>query len=102
MTYIDAVGASPRNYRTLLENDRVRVLAMTLRPGEKDSVHSHPDETVYFVKGSKVKIYLGEGQTVDADIPDGHVMWHEAWTHQVENVGQSELYAVIVEERARR
>ncbi|MBI2965538.1 MAG: hypothetical protein HYY34_04960 [Chloroflexi bacterium] len=102
MTYIDAVKASPGNYRTLLENDQVRVLGMTLRPGERDNLHSHPDETVYFVRGSKVKIHLGDGQVAEADIPDGHVMWHEAWTHQVENVGQSELYAVIVESKAGR
>lgn len=97
MPYIDPVQASPRHYRTLLENEHVRVLAMTLRAGEKDQVHSHPSETVYFIRGSKVKIHLENGETVDADIPDGHVMWHEAWTHQVENVGGTDLHAIIVE-----
>lgn len=99
MAYIDPVKVSSKNYRTLLENDRVRVLEMTLRAGEKDEVHSHPSETVYFVKGTKVRIHLENGETLDADIPDGHVMWHEAWTHQVENVGRTDLYAIIVESK---
>ena len=97
MTYIDAIQVSPNNYKVLLENDRVRVLEMNLRAGEKDEVHSHPSETVYFITGGKAKIHLPDGQTVDAELPDGHVMWNEAWTHQVENVGSSDIKAIIVE-----
>jgi quercetin dioxygenase-like cupin family protein len=100
MAYIDPTKVSPANYRALLDNDEVRVVEMTLRPGEKDEWHSHPNETVYFVKGSKVRIALEDGGAVEADLPDGHVMWHEAWTHQVENVGVNELKAIIVERKA--
>lgn len=99
MTYIDPVQASPANYQTLMENEHVRVLGMTLKVGEKDQTHSHPSETVYFVKGAKVKIYLSDGEAMEADIPDGHIMWHEEWTHQVENVGSNDLYAIIVENK---
>lgn len=99
MAYIDPVQASPANYKLLFENEHVRVLEMTLKAGEKDEVHSHPSETVYFVKGSQVKIHLPDGGVADADIPDGHVMWHEEWTHQVENVGSQDVSAIIVETR---
>jgi hypothetical protein len=99
MAYIDPVTASPHNYKPLLENDQVRVLEMTLKAGEMDHRHSHPSETVYFVKGAKVKIHLPDGEVVEADLPDGHVMWHEEWTHQVEHVGASDLYAIIVERK---
>jgi mannose-6-phosphate isomerase-like protein (cupin superfamily) len=97
MTYIDPVQVSPSNYRLLLENDRVRVLEMTLRAGERDETHSHPAETVYFVRGGKARITLADGGSAELDLADGHVMWHEPWTHQVENVGDSEIRAVIVE-----
>jgi len=36
---------------------------------------------------------------VEADLPDGHVMWHEPWTHRVQNVGTSDIRAVIVESK---
>ncbi len=97
MAYIDPVEVSPNNYKVLLENDQVRVLQMDLKAGETDEVHSHPSETVYFVKGGKAKIHLPDGGVVEADIPDGHVMWNEAWTHQVENIGSADILAIIVE-----
>ena len=99
MAYIDPVKSSPDNYKVLLENDHVRVLEMNLKAGETDNTHSHPDETVYFVTGSKVKIHLPDGGAMEADIPDGHVMWHEAWTHTVENVGSSDIKAIVVENK---
>ncbi|MBI2911528.1 MAG: hypothetical protein HYY05_05245 [Chloroflexi bacterium] len=102
MVYVDPVQVSPRNYRTLLENDYVRVLEMDLKAGQKDVTHSHPDETVYFVRGGTVKIHLPDGQAVEAEIPDGHVMWHETWTHTVENIGKSDIKAIIVESKSRR
>ncbi|MCA1645396.1 MAG: hypothetical protein LC797_07990 [Chloroflexi bacterium] len=76
---------------------RVRVLEMKLGAGECDEQHSHPAETVYFLKGGQARISSAGGGTLDVDLSDGHVMWHEAWTHQVENVGTTEIRAVIVE-----
>ena len=99
MAYIDPVKVSPNNYRVILENDHVRVIEMNLKVGEKDEVHSHPDETVYFVAGSKVKVTLPNGETVEMDPPDGFVMNHGAWTHQVENIGTADLKAIIVESK---
>ena len=102
MAHIDPVKVSPNNYKVLLEDDRFRVLEMNLRAGEKDEVHSHPSEAVFFITGGKAKIHLPEGQVVDADIPDGHVMSNEAWTHQVENVGDTDIKAIIVEDQRGR
>jgi mannose-6-phosphate isomerase-like protein (cupin superfamily) len=99
MAYIDPVEVAPGNYKVLLENEHVRVLEMNLKVGAKDVTHSHPDETVYFVKGGKAKIHLPDGEAAEAEIPDGGVMWHEEWTHQVENIGTSDILAVIVESK---
>ena len=99
MNYIDPVSVSPNHYKTLLENDSVRVVEMNLPAGQKDEVHSHPNETVYFLSGGKVRISIQGGGNVDAELPDGHVMWNEAWTHQVENTGSSNIRAIIVEDK---
>ncbi len=37
--------------------------------------------------------------TDELEIPDGFTMWHEAWTHQVENIGDTDIYAIVVEAR---
>lgn len=99
MTYIDPLKVSPNQYKLLLENDHVRVLGMDLKAGETDELHSHPSETVYFIKGSKARIHLPDGGTAELEIPDGHVMWHEAWTHRVENIGTADIRAIIVESK---
>ena len=91
--------ASPEKYELLLENERALVLKMVLKPGESDSFHRHNNETVYFEKGSKLKIETPGGEPIIADVPDGHVMWHEAWTHRVTNLGEQTAVAIIVEEK---
>lgn len=98
MAYIDPVEVSPDHYRTLFENDAVRVVEMNLAAGRSDELHSHPNETVYFISGGKAKIHLENGDVVEAEIPDGHVMWNQAWTHKVENVGSTPIRAIIVED----
>ena len=99
MTYIDPTRVSPNNYKVLLENDQVRVLEMNLKAGETDEMHSHSSETVYFIKGSKVKVHLPDGGAAELEPPDGFVMWHEEWTHRVENIGASDIQAIIVESK---
>ena len=97
-----AAEASPDTYHVLMENDHVRVLVMELRPGQMDEWHYHPDETVYFEKAGRLKIHLQDGTSVTNDIPDGGVMWHEAWVHRVENIGKTHVRAIIVESLIKR
>lgn len=48
-----------------------------------------------------MKIHLPDGGAVEAELLDGHVLWHEAWTHTVENIGTSDIKAIIVESTAK-
>ncbi|WP_426414760.1 hypothetical protein [Aestuariirhabdus sp. LZHN29] len=91
--------ASPKHYSIVMENEHVLVLKMVLKPGESDSAHRHHNETVYFRKGGQLTITETNGKSFVADVPDGHVMWHEAWTHQVSNTGKTEVIAIIVEQK---
>ena len=97
--YIDPVQVAPDNYKVLLENEHVRVLEMTVKAGETDNMHSHPSETVHFLQGGKFRNHLPDGETAELEPPDGFVMWHEGWTHRVENIGTSDIRAIIVESK---
>ena len=99
MTYIDPIDSSPDHYKVLLENEHVRILEMIVPAGEADNEHSHHDEAVYFITGGKAKIVEGNGETMEAEFPDGATMWHPAWTHQVTNTGDTEIRAIIVESK---
>jgi hypothetical protein len=69
---------------------------MTLQPGEEDTWHKHNAETVYFEDGGKAIIKTAD-KAMTLEIPDGHVMWHDEWEHQVKNIGDSTITAIIVE-----
>lgn len=91
--------ASPDIYQVLLENDEVLVLKMVLQPGQGDNWHKHNAETVYFERGGSVLIRSDDNKATALDIPDGYVMWHEPWQHQVTNTGKTPITAIIVENK---
>ena len=94
-----AYVASPDIYQVLLENDEVLVLKMVLQPGQGDNWHKHNAETVYFQQGGSVLIKTDDNKDIALDIPDGFVMWHEQWQHQVTNTGKTPITAIIVEKK---
>ena len=55
----DAVLAAPKNHKVLLENDKVRVLDVTVSPGEVEAVHFHRWPSVLYV--------MAAGDFVDRD-----------------------------------
>jgi hypothetical protein len=46
---LDAVSAAPGNHRVVLENDRVRVLDVTVQPGERENLHAHCRSSVMYL-----------------------------------------------------
>ena len=46
-----------------------------------------------------MKISLSNGNSLEVDIPIGHLMWHEEWTHTVSNIGHKDLRAIVVEKQ---
>ena len=92
--------ASPDIYQLLLENDEVLVLKMVLQPGQGDNWHHHNAETVYFEQGGSAEIKVADDKILALDIPDGFVMWHGQWQHQVTNTGKTPITAIIVEQKS--
>lgn len=48
----DAMEAAPDVHEVLLDNDRVRVLAYDVEPGDRAELHSHPDSVIYHLDGT--------------------------------------------------
>jgi hypothetical protein len=46
---LDAVKAAPGNHKVVLENDRVRVLDVTVAPGERENLHAHCRSSVMYL-----------------------------------------------------
>ena len=47
---LDAVIAAPKNHKILMENDKVRVLEVTIAPGETEEVHHHQWPSVLYIQ----------------------------------------------------
>jgi hypothetical protein len=62
---LDAVTAAPGNHRVVLENEHVRVLDVTVAPGEREPLHAHCRPSVMYL--------MQEGIYRDYDA-DGHIV----------------------------
>lgn len=95
---IDALKASPANFKLLLDNDSVRVLEYTLDPGKKDEWHTHPAKSSYVVSGGQLKVYLENREIIMADEKEGTASWlHAVGKHYVENIGKTTVKIILTE-----
>ena len=95
----DPVAVSPDVYTVKLENESVRILEMKLAKGESDQMHHHPPSSVQVVKGGKVLISYPNGESNEIVAGDNEVMWHEGRTHQIKNIGDTDIHVIVVENK---
>jgi beta-alanine degradation protein BauB len=93
----DPALVNAKNIKVTLDNPRVRVMEATLRPGEKEQMHSHPRYVVYVVEGGKVRNHNADGTTSDSTFTPGQTIYREPVTHWSENVGTTTIRTVVFE-----
>ena len=93
----DPVEVSPNTHKVVLENDRVRVLDIRQKPGEKSPMHSHPAVVIYFLTDAKTKFTYPDGKTEVREGKAGQALWRGPETHATENVGTTEEHVLLVE-----
>lgn len=102
---LDAVAAAPGDHRVALENDRVRVLDVSVAPGERQAVHTHCWPGVSFVMWQGVsRDYDGAGRLigeVKEDPPESRfpeARWMEPQApHARHNVGARPSHVLRIE-----
>jgi quercetin dioxygenase-like cupin family protein len=93
---LDPVATNPDHYRVVFENDRVRVLEYTDRPGERTTPHSHPDSVMITLSAFRRRLHAGDTHR-DVDMPSGFSGWLPAQQHAGENIGDSPTHVIFVE-----
>jgi quercetin dioxygenase-like cupin family protein len=97
-TPIDPVAASPRQFTVLLDNEHVRVVEYTLRPGERDQWHTHPPKVSYVVSGGELRIHMSDGTSFPASEKAGSASWMGVLPrHFAENVGTTTVRIALTE-----
>lgn len=96
-TDIDPVSVSPDKYTVLLENDRMRVVEYSIKPGERDQPHTHPPKVSYVASGGSLRITLGDTSFISND-STGEVSWRgRVPRHFAENVGTTSIRILLFE-----
>jgi hypothetical protein len=93
----DPVKTDSDKYKVVLENERVRVLEYRDKPGDKTTMHAHPDFVVVARSGFKRQLTLPGGKSMVREFKPGEVMWTDAHSHIGENIGDTETHVIIIE-----
>lgn len=94
----DPVKLMPDKLSVKLENERVRVLEWTFKPGDKEPIHTHPEMVVYYLAGGKVRAYGPDGKVLrERETKAGDTFWMKPEKHALENIGTTIIHAIIVE-----
>lgn len=93
---VDVVTVAP-DVKVLLENDRVRVLESTLKPGEVEGMHTHPAYVAYFLTPTTLKITTPDGNSSVKKPQAGKVLYGDGAEHQIENVGDTLQRVLVIE-----
>ncbi len=97
-TEIDVVKATPDKTKILLENEYVRVIEYSLKPGEKDSTHTHPPKSSYVISGGTLRVYPENEKPFDAEEVAGTAEWAgKRGKHYVENIGKTTVTILLTE-----
>ena len=92
----DPLKVAKNVYKFIMENERVRVLEVLFKPGDKAAMHHHPDHVIYVLKGGKAKL-TSSGKTDVLDLKTGQAIFLKAQSHEAENTGKSDLDLLVIE-----
>lgn len=93
----DPIKVAPDVYKVLLENDRVRVLEVRIKPGQKAAMHEHPASVEYFFNDAKAKFTPAGGKSQTRELKADTIAWAEPEKHASENPGTTEGHVLIFE-----
>lgn len=102
---LDAVTASLKHHRVLLENDHIRVLETILRPGEETALHTHIwPGYLYVLSWSDFERFDEHGSVVmdssrlETTPQPGTAVWSAPLAlHSLRNVGQRNIHVIMTE-----
>lgn len=93
----DALESDPKHYRLELENDRMRVLRLTLKGGEAVPVHDDRDALFVCLKECHIRLTQPGGRSQDIHMQAGESRWMYADTRSERNLSAQPLELLVIE-----
>ena len=94
---LDPTATNPDHYHVVFENDRVRVLEYTDRPGDKTTQHQHPDSVLVTLSTFRRRMYSRDDEPHDVTLTAHKVGWLAAQQHAGHNIGDTDSHALFIE-----
>jgi quercetin dioxygenase-like cupin family protein len=92
----DVSSVRPEFTKALFENERFRLVEVTLPPGESIPSHSGINRIVYSLSAYQITYSENEEQGIEKQFSAGDVHWHQACQHSLSNTGDSVAKYLVV------
>jgi len=102
---LDAVAASVKHHKVLLENDQIRVLETIIKPGEETALHTHVwPGYLYVLSWSDFERFdehrnvMMDSSRLETTPQPGTAVWSAPLgLHSLRNVGQHNIHVIMTE-----
>lgn len=94
----DAINIAPHLHEVIYEDDKMRVLKVTVNPGDTADMHWHPHNINYVLQGGVLEFKKPDGTNVEVELVSGQVTSStQEMQHAVRNSGSSTVETIQVE-----
>ncbi len=90
------VALDPRHFRTVLENDRVKVIRVRLGPREKSMVMEIPAHVMTCVTDQHVRVIYAHTKPAERSEKAGYTVWVEREEYGLENLEDKPAEWILV------
>ena len=93
----DAVSIAPHLHKVVLENEKVRILDVVVKPGDRAEMHTHPSNVSVVLKGGTLKFTLPDGTIKEVKLENNFVGFSNPSQHIVDNESTEEVRVIQIE-----
>lgn len=94
----DAVNIAPQFHEVLYEDDKMRILKVSVPAGETAAMHWHPHNANYILKSGTLKFTDPKDNSKEVELVEGMITSSEQDVfHKVENTGDTTVETIQVE-----
>jgi quercetin dioxygenase-like cupin family protein len=93
----DMVAVAGKQAKVLVDNDKVRVIEITVPPGGTTGMHSHGNNLVVWITPSDGEQTMGDGTKKPIHRKPGDVVYSGPVVHATVNQGKTTTTAIVIE-----
>jgi oxalate decarboxylase/phosphoglucose isomerase-like protein (cupin superfamily) len=94
----DAINVAPHMHTVVFEDDKIRVMKVSVKPSDKADMHWHPRNMNYVTASGTLRFEKPDGTSADVELKEGQTTSSpEESSHAVTNIGDTTVETIQVE-----